>query len=63
MMPMGLSGLAFIQAKLSSKERGDGLIPTFQGQVVCHLASCILLLDAGVASAKKNGGELMDSSP
>ena len=63
MMPMGPSGLAFIQAKLSSKERGDRLIPSFQGQVVRCLASRVLLLDTGVASVKENGGELMDSSP
>ena len=62
-MPVGPLGLAFIQAKFSSKERGDGLVPSFQGQVVCRLASHVLLLDAGVASAKENGGELTDSGP
>lgn len=44
-----------IQAELGSKERDDGVIPSFQGQVIRRLVSRVLLLNACVASAKEMG--------
>lgn len=51
--PQRPSGLTVIQAKLSSEKRGDEVIPNSQRQVVCCLASHILLLGACIASVKE----------